>query len=108
MLRMLRAREVERVLLAAVGKHPNIEILEDHIGGNLNTARNIKHAGPDRCCDREPKAEDTGRVLALASPVIVLATGGSGQLYLHTTNPDIATGNGVAWHGGRPPLLQTW
>ena len=96
-------REVERVLLAAIGEHPNIEVFEDHIGINLITARNINRAGADdRCLGLYALDSTSGRVVTFVAPVTMLATGGCGQVYLHTTNPDIATGDGVAmaWRAG--------
>ena len=90
----MTGREIEESLLAAVDRHPDIEILEDHVAIDLVVA-----PGPsgDRACvgvhvlDVAAGAIDT--VLAGAT---VLATGGCGKVYLYTTNPDIASGDGVA------------
>jgi L-aspartate oxidase len=91
----LTGREIERALLNAVRHHPNIEVRENHIGLDL-IVRNGECRGVI-ALDRK-----TREVEAFTASATVLATGGSGQVYLHTTNPAIATGDGVAmaWRAG--------
>jgi len=91
----LTGREIERGLLAAVAASPNIRVLEDHAAVDLLTARDPR-TGEVRCVGAlvlEPAEEGVVPFLARAT---LLATGGCGQVYRHTTNPAIATGDGVA------------
>jgi L-aspartate oxidase len=89
-------REIERALLSAVASQPNITILENHLGIDLITTRKLGVAGPNRCLGVYVLNKPAERVVTLAAPVTLLATGGCGKVYLYTTNPDIATGDGVA------------
>jgi len=89
-------REIERALLAAIASNPNIEIFEDHFAIDLITTQKLGRDGPNRCVGVYVLARDTGEVDTVAAPVVLLATGGCGKVYLYTTNPDIATGDGVA------------
>ena len=89
-------REIERALLAAAARLPHIEIFENHFSIDLVTTQKLGLAGPNRCAGVYVLDRGTGRVETFAAPVTVLATGGCGKVYLYTTNPDIATGDGVA------------
>ncbi|MCH8558695.1 MAG: L-aspartate oxidase [Balneolia bacterium] len=97
----MTGREIERVLLARVEAHPNITILEHHFAMELITEHHLgtkvtKYTEDKHCYGAyvlNTKTEEVERVLAKAT---LLATGGAGQVYLHTTNPEIATGDGVA------------
>jgi L-aspartate oxidase len=89
-------REIERALLASVAAQPNIEIFENHFSIDLITSQKIGLPGPNRCLGAYVLIGNTGRVETFAAPVVLLATGGCGKVYLYTTNPDIATGDGVA------------
>jgi L-aspartate oxidase len=89
-------REIERALLAAVASRPNIEIFENHFAIDLITSQKLGVDGPNRCLGVYVLTGKTGEVETFASPVVLLATGGCGKVYLYTTNPDIATGDGVA------------
>ncbi|HET9136675.1 MAG TPA: L-aspartate oxidase [Candidatus Kapabacteria bacterium] len=98
----LTGKEVERTLLAAVAAHKNIKLIEDHYAVELLTdhqrvdkKRNKKN--PLRCYGAYVLSEKTGKVSVIHSRrAVMLATGGCGHVYLHTTNPDIATGDGIA------------
>ena len=92
----ITGREIERALLAAIEKQPNITVFEDHFGIDLITNRKLGRPGPPRCYGAYVLDNRTGQVATFAAPVVVLATGGCGKVYLYTTNPDIATGDGVA------------
>ncbi len=96
-------RELERALLQAVQEHPQITILENHFAVELLTDHQRKHGHvsknghPLSCYGAYILEEATGKVsICRANAAIMLATGGVGQVYLHTTNPVIATGDGVA------------
>ncbi len=89
-------REVERALLNAVSKQPNIEIFENHLGIDLITSQKLGYVGENRCVGAYVFDKKSNRVKTFSAPVTLLATGGCGKVYLYTTNPDIATGDGVA------------
>jgi L-aspartate oxidase len=92
----ITGREVERSLLAAVAEQPNIEIFENHFAIDLITTQKLGYVGGNRCLGVYALDNATGQVETFSAPVTVLATGGCGKVYLYTTNPDIATGDGVA------------
>jgi len=94
--------EIEKTLLAAVAAHPNITVLENHMAVDLITTGKLGYAMQDSCVGLYVLDVTTGQVGTLRTDVTVLATGGCGRVYLYTTNPDIATGDGVAmaWRAG--------
>ena len=69
---------------------------------DLITAAKLGFATEDRCLGVYVLDEKTGEVETIRTDRLVLATGGCGKVYLYTTNPDIATGDGVAmaWRAG--------
>lgn len=89
-------REIERALLAAVAARTNIEIFENHFAIDLITSQKLGHEGHNRCLGVYVLRKDPQRVETFSAPIVLLATGGCGKVYLYTTNPDIATGDGVA------------
>jgi L-aspartate oxidase len=89
-------REIERALLAAIAERPNIEIFENHFAIDLVTSQKLGYVSNHRCLGVYVLDNRTGEVETFAAPVTLLATGGCGKVYLYTTNPDIATGDGVA------------
>lgn len=91
-------REIEKALLEHIKHIPNIKVLENHIAIDLLIESKIKKTllNHDRCYGAYILDEITGEVRTFVSKFTVLATGGGGQVYLHTTNPSIATGDGVA------------
>ena len=89
-------REIERALLNAAARQPNIHIFENHLAIDLITSQKLGYVGPNRCLGAHVLDKLSGMVETFAAPVTVLATGGCGKVYLYTTNPDIATGDGVA------------
>ncbi|HNQ90508.1 MAG TPA: L-aspartate oxidase [Verrucomicrobiota bacterium] len=89
-------REIERALLMAAGRTPNLRIFENHIAIDLVTTQKLGISGPNRCLGAYVLDKDTRAVRVFAARSTVLATGGCGKVYLYTTNPDIATGDGVA------------
>jgi L-aspartate oxidase len=96
--------EVERALLARAEAHPNIRFFAHHMAIDLIMLSQF--GGPDVCAgayvldNREspevPGAEKSHRVETFLGRATVLATGGAGKVYLYTTNPDVATGDGIA------------
>jgi len=95
-------REIELSLLRAASAVANITLLENHMAVDLITLGKLGFAGQERCLGAHVLDETCGRVLTLRSDRIVLATGGCGKVYLYTTNPAVATGDGVAmaWRAG--------
>lgn len=89
-------REIERALLHAVAQQPNIEIFENHLAIDLITSQKLGYVGENRCLGAYVLDKQTGTVSTFAARHTLLATGGCGKVYLYTTNPDIATGDGVA------------
>jgi len=91
----LTGREVERTLVDAVRTHPKITVLEHHYAVDL-----ILENGA--CVGATVLDEATGRIEEYRAQATLLATGGAGQVYQFTTNPPIATGDGVAmaWRAG--------
>jgi len=89
-------REIERALLARARAHPNIEILENACAVDLLTSARLGLPGPNRALGAyvlDPKRAAVGRFRAR---ITFLATGGAGKVYLYTSNPDIASGDGMA------------
>lgn len=89
-------REIERALLAAVASQPNIEIFENHLAIDLITSQKLGYVGENHCLGAYVFDKKSGLVEIFSAPATILATGGCGKVYLYTTNPDIATGDGVA------------
>ena len=95
----MTGREVERALLTAVRRSERITVLEYHYAVNLLTEHQLKRApGPDgpRCFGAYVLDEQTGAVHTVLAKATLLAAGGAGQVYQHTTNPHVATGDGIA------------
>jgi L-aspartate oxidase len=90
----ITGREIERALLEAVRQSKNIRLLEWHMGVDLVTMS--KFGDPDRCVGAYVLDEKRGVVETIVARATVLATGGAGKVYLYTSNPDVATGDGVA------------
>ncbi len=95
-------KEIEDTLLRELGRQSHVELFENHMAVDLITAGKLGFATEDRCLGVYVLDERTGEVETIRSDRIVLATGGCGKVYLYSTNPDIATGDGVAmaWRAG--------
>src|SRR4051812_44355810 len=88
--------EIERTLLRELAREPKVALLENHMAVDLITAGKLGFATEDRCLGVYVLDEDSGDVETIRTDRLILATGGCGKVYLYTTNPDIATGDGVA------------
>ena len=98
----LTGAEIMRALLARVDAEPNIEVLEEHIVVDLITEGWLaRHRGalpphPDRVWGAYVLDQVTDVVRAYTARVVAVCTGGSGQVYLYSSNSSVATGDGVA------------
>ncbi len=99
-------REVERALLEALRDHPNVTMIENTLAVDLVTDRHLQrsHRKPTsrRCFGAYVFDPEHNRVKLVPARITLLATGGMGRVWRHTTNPSIATGDGVAmaWRAG--------
>ena len=92
---------IQMTLTGQVKAHPNIHIFERHLAVDLIVGWKIGR--PELGCAGAYVLDiENDRVDTFAAPVVVLATGGAGKVYLYTTNPDTATGDGIAmaWRAG--------
>ena len=94
----LTGSEIERALLENIHKHPRITVLENHMAIDLLIASKAlgTSLAEDRCLGAYVFNRKTCLVETWQAQVTVICTGGCGKVYLYTTNPDIATGDGVA------------
>ena len=95
----LTGAEIERALHEKISRKRNIKIYENHIGVDLIMESNItgeKGKYPDKCLGAYILDTQNNVIHTFRAKFIVLATGGVGKVYLITTNPDIATGDGIA------------
>ena len=98
---------VQKTLIETVRRTPNITLFENHTLVDLITRYKVEHA-PDiprsanQCLGLYALDEATDEVHTFSAPHTILATGGAGKVYLYTTNPDTATGDGIAaaWRAG--------
>lgn len=100
----ITGREIERVLLNRVRAEPNIILLEHCVAIDLVTTGWLGLSEPNRCVGGYFLNQNTGAISAVRAPFTILAAGGGGKVYLYTSNPDIATGDGfaLAWRAGIP------
>jgi len=94
-------KAVQHILSEKVRAHPNVTVLEHHIAVDLITGKKFEGSN-QRCHGAYVLNTALGEVLTIASSNTVLATGGAGKVYLYTSNPDTATGDGIAmgWRAG--------
>ena len=98
----MTGQEVERVLVAHVRNHPNITLYENYMAIDLITRSTRMKRGlvttthEDFCCGAYVLERSSNKVKTFAAKITMLATGGAGKVYLYTSNPDIATGDGIA------------
>ncbi|HSY27651.1 MAG TPA: L-aspartate oxidase [Burkholderiaceae bacterium] len=99
---------VQVTLEQKVRSHPNITLLENHYAIDLITSHRLERKSTDgkklapRCLGLYAQDVTSGKVVTIAADQTVMATGGAGKVYLYTTNPDTATGDGIAmaWRAG--------
>ncbi len=94
-------RVLETSLLECAHAHPNISLFERHIAIDLVTEAKLGLPG-DRCLGAYVLDRDAGHVKVFSARCVVLATGGASKVYLYTSNPDTASGDGIAmaWRAG--------
>ncbi len=97
----LTGKEVENALLSAVKARKNVKLLEDHLAIDLITQHQLedytrKPGERIRCWGAYVLDKERNQVITCLSKITLLATGGAGRVYVHTTNPSIATGDGLA------------
>ena len=92
---------VQQTLIEHVRRTPQITFFEHHMLVDLIVASKIGQS-PQRCLGLYALDETRDEVVAFRAPQTILATGGAGKVYLYTTNPDTATGDGIAaaWRAG--------
>jgi L-aspartate oxidase len=94
----LTGREIERALVHTVQSNPNIRVFENHVCLEVITEHHLGQPRSDQthCFGTYALEPATGRVVTFAARITILCSGGCGHVYRHTTNPSIATGDGVA------------
>lgn len=92
---------VQRTLIEKVRNTPGITLFEHHMLVDVITDRQLKQPG-NRCYGAYVLDTASGEVLTFSAGHTILATGGAGKVYLYSTNPDTATGDGIAaaWRAG--------
>jgi len=95
----LTGREVERALLSRARENRRIRLFEHHAAVNLITRQKLSSFEPhgaDEVMGAYVLDQETGRIHTFVADATVLSTGGAGKVYLYTSNPDVATGDGIA------------
>ena len=92
----ITGREIERSLLDSIASNKNIHIFENQFAIDLITTQKLGHSKLNRCVGVYVLNNETKAVETYSANTVVLATGGCGKVYLYTSNPDIATGDGTA------------
>ena len=93
---------VQKTLTEVVRATPGITVFEQHTLVDLITTAKLGLAGQPRCVGLYALDQASDSVVTFRAPHTILATGGAGKVYLYTTNPDTATGDGIAaaWRAG--------
>ncbi len=88
--------EIERALIERAGADPSIEVFENHCAVDLLTAHRAGRTEPNRALGAYVHNALNNQVERFVAKITLLATGGAGKVYLYTSNPDIASGDGMA------------
>jgi len=93
---------VETTLVDRVRQRPGMTVLENHIAIDLLRSDKMGEKGPRRCVGAYLLDLESGHVRPVGARFVILATGGASKVYLYTSNPDVATGDGIAmaWRAG--------
>ena len=89
-------KEISEKLICSAKESENIEIFEHHFAIDVITTEKLGTSGTNEVAGIYVLNESTGEILTFRSDKVVLCTGGCGRVYLYTTNPNIATGDGLA------------
>ena len=89
-------KEISEKLIYSAKQSENIEIFEHHFAIDIITTEKLGVSGTNEVAGIYVLNESTGEILTFRSDKVVLCTGGCGRVYLYTTNPNIATGDGLA------------
>lgn len=89
-------QEMMRALVERVLAHPRIEVVEQTLAIDLLMSGKFKIEGPERCLGAYVLDTDSGAIHTYTAGATLIATGGAGKAYLYTSNPDVATGDGIA------------
>ena len=89
-------QQIERVLVTRCDEHPNIRFVANAIAVDLVTSQKLGLTTPVRVLGAYVLHAETGEISTFRAPVVLLATGGCGKVYVYTSNPDIASGDGIA------------
>ena len=89
-------KEISEKLICSAKESENIEIFEHHFAIDVITTEKLGASGTNEVAGIYVLNESTGEILTFRSDKVVLCTGGCGRVYLYTTNPNIATGDGLA------------
>ena len=92
----MTGKEIERALVKSIEKHERIEVFENYFAIDLLVSDKLGISGVKRCVGIYVFSPKSETIETFLSPVTILATGGCGKTYLYTSNPGIATGDGVA------------
>ncbi len=87
---------IERALVVQVQRHPRIQIFEDCCAVDLITSHRAGRNEPNRALGAYVLRGGSTEVQPFLAPITMLATGGAGKVYLYTSNPDVASGDGMA------------
>ncbi|MCB1196446.1 L-aspartate oxidase [bacterium] len=92
----ITGHEVKKVLIQRLLERPNVTVKEYHSAVDLITSKKVGHNKENTVLGAYVLDIKNHQVITIKSKVTILASGGAGKVYLYTTNPDVATGDGIA------------